>query len=69
MLQLIFGDHWISVAYISFHTWLYFEHRVFLALDKVFCYYNKDTQRNQNKVINKINIVFPFTCQWKIKEK
>ena len=38
---------------------LYFELQVFLALD-VF-YYDKDTQSNKNKVINKINIVFYFT--------
>ena len=33
-----------------------FEHLVFLALD-VFPYYNKDALRNQNKAINKGNII------------
>ena len=51
----------IRVAYLGFHTLLYFEHQVFLALDKVFCYYDKDTWRNQNKVIDERNIVFRFT--------
>ena len=41
-----------------FHTLLYFEHRVFLALNNVFSYYNKDTQRNQNTVIHGTNIFF-----------
>ena len=40
---------------------LYFEHRIFLALDNVFSSYNKDTQRNQNKVINGRNIDFCFS--------
>ena len=39
-------DHSIGVAYLGFHTLLYFEHRVFLALD-VFCYYNKGTQKTK----------------------
>ena len=40
------------MAYLGFHKLLYFERRVFLALNNVFSYYKKDTQRNQNKVIN-----------------
>ena len=47
----------IRFVYLSFHTLLYFQHRVFLALDNVFSYYNKGTQRNQNKVINERNII------------
>ena len=47
----IFSDHSIHMAYLGFHKLLYFECRVFLALN-VFSYYKKDTQRNQNKVIN-----------------
>ena len=39
---------------------LYFEHQVFLVLDNVFSYYNKDTRRNQNKIINERNIVFLY---------
>ena len=35
---------------------LNFEHLVFPALD-VFSYYNKDAWRNQNKAINKGNII------------
>ena len=38
----------------------YFEHWVFLVL-YVFSYYNKNRQRNQNKVINDKTIVFRFT--------
>ena len=56
----IFSDHSIRVAYIGFHT-LYFKHQVFLGLDNVFSYYNKVTQRNQNKVVNGGNIVFRFS--------
>ena len=46
-------DHSIGVAYLGFHTLLYFEHQVFLVLD-VFCYYNKGTQkfRRLNEVCN-----------------
>ena len=44
----------VIVAYLGFHT--IFEYQIFLALDNVF-YYNKDTRRNQNKVINEGNIV------------
>ena len=62
MFWLIFSDHLIHAAYLGFHMLLYFEYQIFLALDKVFFYYNKDTQRNQRKVINKRNIVFFFTC-------
>ena len=40
----------------------YFELWVFLALDNVFSYYNKNIQRNQNKVINDKNVVFQFNC-------
>ena len=32
--------------YLDFHMLLCFEHQVFLPLDYVFSYYNKDTQRN-----------------------
>ena len=40
---------------------LYFEHLGFLALHNVFSYYNKDTWRNQNKVINKEKFAYhPF---------
>ena len=39
----MFSVHLIYVAYLGFHTLLYFEHQVFLALDNVFSYYNKDT--------------------------
>ena len=55
------SDQSIRVAYLGFHMLLYFKHQVFLALDIVFSYYNKDTWKNQNKVINKRNIVFHFT--------
>ena len=48
-----------SVAYKKKHV--YFEHWVFLVVDNMFSYYNKDTRRNQNKVINERNIVFRFT--------
>ena len=34
--HLIVSDHSIRVAYFGFHTLLYFEHWVFLALDNVF---------------------------------
>ena len=57
----IFYDHSIRVAYFGFHTLLYFAHRVFLALDNMFSYYNNDIQRNQNKVINGRSIVFCFS--------
>ena len=57
----ISSDHTVRIAYLGFHT-LYFEHWVFLLLDNVLSYcYNKDTQRNQNKVINGRNIVFCFS--------
>ena len=39
-----FSDHSIRFAYLGFHTLLYFEHPVFLALDNVF-YHNKDTKK------------------------
>ena len=59
--KLSFSDHSIRVAYLGFHTLLYFEHQVFLVLD-VFSYYNADTRRNQNMLINEEIIVFCFTC-------
>ena len=40
---------------------LCFEHQVFLVLDMVFSDYNKDP-KEPKQVINKINIVFCFTC-------
>ena len=46
---LIFSDRSVCVAYLGFYTLLYFEQWVFLVLDNVFPYYNKDTQRNQNR--------------------
>ena len=58
---LFFSDHSVYVAYLGFHTLLFFEHQVFLLLD-VFSYYNKDTQRNRNKVIIRRNIIFCFSC-------
>ena len=53
IFQIMLYDHSIGVAYLGFHTLLYFEHRVFLAFD-VFCYYNKGTQkfRRLNEVCN-----------------
>ena len=51
-----------ALLILVFHTPRYFEHRIFLALDNAFACYNKDTRRNQNKVINKRNSVFRFTC-------
>ena len=59
LFRLIFSYHSIRIAYLGFHTPLYFEHQVFLALDSVFSYYHKGTQRNQNKAINDRNIL-PF---------
>ena len=41
---------------LHFHNLLNFEHLVFAVLD-VFFYYNKDAWRNQNKAINKENII------------
>ena len=61
MFFLIFSGHTICAAYLGFHTLLYFEHQVFLALDNVFPYCKKDTQRNQNKVINRRNVIFCFS--------
>ena len=58
---MIFSDHSICFAYLSFHMLLCFEHWVFLVLDNVFSYYNQDTQGNQNKVINEKNVTFCFT--------
>ena len=42
----IFSDQSTRVAYLGSHTLLYFEHRIFLALDNAFSYYNKDTRKN-----------------------
>ena len=39
----MFSDQSIRFAYFGFNMLLYFEQRVFLALDIVFSYCNKDT--------------------------
>ena len=55
--QLIFS----MIDYLVFRCCYKLEHQVFLDLHNVFSYYNKDTWRNKNMVINKRNIVFHFT--------
>ena len=53
---IFFSSFSVYIAYLRFHMLQNFEHLVFLALD-VFSYYNKDALRNQNKAINKGNII------------
>ena len=60
----IFSGHSICIAYLGFHTLLYFEHQDLLALENEFFYYNKGTQTNQIKVINGKNVFLflPWKC-------
>ena len=51
-----FSSFLVCITYLRFHMLLNFEHLVFAALD-LSSYYNKDTWRNQNKAINKGNII------------
>ena len=60
--KIIKHFNWFSmIAQFALLTLYKFKHWVFLVLDNVFSYYNKDTWINQNKVIIKRNIIFRFT--------